>query len=201
MKSEIYVSTDVETDGPCPGLNSMLSIGSAAFDASGKSRGFFSANLHQLPHPASMNPKTMEWWATQPGAWAAHRTHCQDPAALMPDYAVWLDNLPGKVVFVGFPAGFDFTFVYWYLHKFVGRSPFGFQALDMKTFGMATMRKRLGFKGSTKKNWPKSWFPVDQPHTHQALDDALEQGYIFLQMLKANDDLREKALRYEDLTD
>ncbi|MBC7930275.1 MAG: exonuclease, partial [Rubrivivax sp.] len=27
---EIYVSTDVETDGPIPGVYSMLSIGSAA---------------------------------------------------------------------------------------------------------------------------------------------------------------------------
>ena len=34
MKAEeIYVSTDVETDGPLPGVHSMLSIGSAAYTA------------------------------------------------------------------------------------------------------------------------------------------------------------------------
>ena len=30
---EIYISTDVETDGPIPGQHSMLSIGSAAYTA------------------------------------------------------------------------------------------------------------------------------------------------------------------------
>ena len=29
--NEIYISTDVETDGPIPGPHSMLSIGSAAY--------------------------------------------------------------------------------------------------------------------------------------------------------------------------
>ena len=31
--SEIYISTDVETDGPIPGPHSMLSLGSAAYTA------------------------------------------------------------------------------------------------------------------------------------------------------------------------
>ena len=31
MIEEIYVSTDVEADGPIPGQNSMLSFGSAAY--------------------------------------------------------------------------------------------------------------------------------------------------------------------------
>jgi hypothetical protein len=30
-KPEIYVSTDIEADGPIPGMNSMLSFGSAAY--------------------------------------------------------------------------------------------------------------------------------------------------------------------------
>ena len=38
------------------------------------------------------------------------------------------------------PAGFDFLFVYWYLIRFAGKSPFYHSALDMKTFAMALMR-------------------------------------------------------------
>ena len=45
---EIYVSTDVETDGPIPGPNSMLSFGSAAFTASKDLLGTFTANLETL---------------------------------------------------------------------------------------------------------------------------------------------------------
>lgn len=42
---EIYVSTDIETDGPIPGPNSMLSFGSAAFTAEGRAN--FSATCSQ----------------------------------------------------------------------------------------------------------------------------------------------------------
>ncbi len=31
--SEIYIGTDVETDGPIPGPHSMLSVGSAVYTA------------------------------------------------------------------------------------------------------------------------------------------------------------------------
>ena len=58
--TEIYVSTDVEADGPIPGPNSMLSFGSAAYTAGKKLPGTFSANLLTLPG-ATADPETMEW--------------------------------------------------------------------------------------------------------------------------------------------
>ena len=39
-------------------------------------------------------------------------------------YVEWIKSLKGKPVFVAYPAGFDFLFVYWYLIRFVGESPF-----------------------------------------------------------------------------
>ena len=41
---EYYVSIDIEADGPAPGLNSMLSLGAAAFTADGALVDTFSAN-------------------------------------------------------------------------------------------------------------------------------------------------------------
>src|SRR5262249_62046307 len=46
---EIYVNTDIETDGPVAGKHSMLSIGSAAYLADKELLGTFSANLETLP--------------------------------------------------------------------------------------------------------------------------------------------------------
>ena len=46
---EYYVSIDIEADGPAPGLNSMLSLGAAAFTADGALVDTFSANLEALP--------------------------------------------------------------------------------------------------------------------------------------------------------
>ena len=98
----------------------------------------------------------------------------------MADYVAWLDALPGKPVFVGYPAAFDFLFIYWYLMRFVGRSPFSFSALDIKTMAMVMLG--TDYRGSTKRNMPKRWFD-DLPHRHVALDDALEQGRLFCNML------------------
>ena len=178
--TEIYISTDVETDGPIPGPHSMLSFGSAAYTADKQLVATFSANLHTLPG-ASAHPKTAAWWATQPQAWAACRTDLQDPEAAMRAYVAWIRSLAGKPVFVAYPAGFDFLFVYWYLMRFVGDSPFSHSALDVKTFAMAVLRR--DYRDSTKRNMPRHWFDT-LPHTHVALDDAIEQGALFCNMLK-----------------
>lgn len=180
---EIYVSTDVETDGPIPGPNSMLSFGSAAFTANGTLYDTFTANLEQLPG-ASPDPKTADWWASQPEAWKSCRENLKDPCSAMVSYRNWLKSLPGKPVFVGFPASFDFMFVYWYLIKFTGESPFSFSALDGKTYAMALLKK--GYKDSVKRNYPRNWFPKEGTHTHVALEDAIEQGVVFCNMLQAN---------------
>lgn len=176
---EIYVSTDVEVDGPIPGPHSMLSFASAAFDANKQLLGTFAANLDLLPG-ATAHPDTVAWWQQRPEAWAAARTDPQPPQAVMPAYVQWLDGLPGLPVFVGYPAAFDFMFVYWYLMAFAGRSPFSFAALDIKTMAMVMLRK--DYRRSVKNAMPQRWFDAPR-HTHVALDDALEQGALFCNML------------------
>jgi len=180
--TEIYISTDVETDGPIPGPHSMLSLGSAAYTADKKMISTFSVNLACLAG-ATADPKTAAWWATQPAAWAVCRQDIEDPAIAMPRYVAWIKSLPGKPVFVAYPAGFDFLFVYWYLIRFAGESPFSHSALDMKSFAMALMK--TDYRDSTKRNMPRHWFDP-MPHTHVALDDAIEQGALFCNMLKQN---------------
>lgn len=179
---EIYVSTDVETDGPIPGPHSMLSFASAAYQADKTLVDTFSANLEALPE-ATGHPETMAWWEKQPEAWAAARENLQSPETAMKDYVAWLRTLPGKPVFVAYPAGFDFLFVYWYLIRFAGESPFSHSALDIKTFAMALLKKE--YRQSVKRNMPRQWFD-DLPHTHKALDDAIEQGALFCNMLAEN---------------
>jgi len=179
---EIYISTDIESDGPIPGAYSMLSFASAAFTADKSLVGTFEANLETLPG-ASEHPKTMEWWNTQPEAWAACRKDPQPPEQVMLRYLEWLKSLPGKPVFVGYPVSFDFLFVYWYLIRFTGESPFSHSALDIKTYAMAVLKK--DYRESTKRNMPKRWFD-ELPHTHVALDDAIGQGALFCNMLAEN---------------
>jgi len=180
--AETYVSVDVEADGPIPGPHSMLSFGAAAFSEHGEMLGTNQANLVLLDG-AVPDPATTEFWADNQAAYAETRVNLQTPESALGRFVEWTEGLPGKPVFVAYPAGFDFLFMYWYMIRFVGRSPFSFSALDIKSYAMACLN--LPYRESVKRNMPKAWFP-DRAHTHVALDDAIEQGELFINMLRAN---------------
>jgi hypothetical protein len=58
-----------------------------------------------------------------------------------------------------------------------------FSALDIKTYAMALLKGE--YRQSAKRNMPRHWFdPL--PRTHHALDDAIEQGALFWNMLREN---------------
>ncbi|MBF0434921.1 MAG: exonuclease [Magnetococcales bacterium] len=179
---EIYVSTDVETDGPIPGPHSMLSFASAAYLEDKTLISTFSANLETLPN-ADPHPDTAAWWKKNPQAWTACRREPLPPGAAMNNYLFWLKTLPGKPVFVAYPAVFDFLFVHWYLIRFTGESPFGHNAVDIRTYAMALLKTKHCDSG--KRHLPDHWFD-DLPHSHVALDDAIEQGALFCNMLREN---------------
>ncbi len=179
---EIYLSTDIEADGPIPGLHSMLSLASVAINCDGIVISEFSANLETM-EGASIHPRMAAWWLTQPVAWRACQENKRAPDLVMADYLRWIQSLPGRPIFVAMPAGFDFLFVYWYFIRFLGESPFGHSALDMKSFAMALLGTE--FRKAGKSGFPKAWQSA-LPHTHIALDDAREQGESFIAMLKAS---------------
>lgn len=178
-KREVYVSTDVETDGPIPGVNSMLSFASVAYDDEGREIGHFARNLELLAD-AVPDDRTMAWWKTQPVAWAACRHDPQPPASAIRDYDTWLQSLSGRPVFVAYPILFDMMFVYWYQMRFLGRSPFSHSGIDIKT--MAYVALGLGsYRAATKSNMPREWLGTVR-HSHIALDDARGQGELFFRL-------------------
>jgi len=174
-KLELYVSTDVEVNGPIPGRNSMLSFASAVFRlGEPEPLATFARNLKLLRGSAA-DPDTMAFWAKNPKAFEASRADLLDASDAMPKYREWLEKLPGKPVFVGYPASYDFMFVYWYLMRFAGKSPFSFAVLDIKSYAMAVLGTT--FKDTSKRKMPKEWF-VSLPN-----DDAIEQGKLFLNIV------------------
>lgn len=184
MSGEILISNDVETNGPIPGEYSMLSLGAAVFTRQdGRLHETFSANL-ETAEGAKEDPDTMKWWATQPEAWKAHRENLEKPADAMLRYLKWVKEVAAKhnakPVFAGYPAGFDFNFVYNYLIKYTGESPYSFSALDIKTLVMATLG--CGYREVSKKNMPKHWFGKTR-HDHTALTDAIGQGELLCNIL------------------
>jgi len=181
-KPEVFISVDLECNGKIPGDASMLSLGAAALNSNGDVLSTFSVNLEVLPG-ASEDPDTMEWWSKNQTAYNATRTNCIDPKLAMEQFTTWVKQQPGIPVAIAYPAGYDWIWLYWYMIHFTGNSPFSFSCLDVKTYVMAVLG--TPYRQSTKKNMPKRWFSSD-PHTHIAVEDAIEQGKLFINMLKEN---------------
>jgi DNA polymerase III alpha subunit (gram-positive type) len=179
---EIYLSVDIEADGPIPGPHSMLSLGAVAFTAEGDCLDEFSVNLHTLPD-ASAHPAMVTWWEQYPEAWAAARENTKPPQQAMTEFADWVEQLPGLPIFVAWPATWDFMWVYWYLMRFTGRRPFSEHGIDIRSYAMGMRRKPFGRSG--KNYLPKRWLS-EMPHSHIAVEDAREQGELFMNMLREN---------------
>jgi DNA polymerase III alpha subunit (gram-positive type) len=185
-KPEIYVSIDIETDGPAPGLTSMLSPGAIALTPgqpeSEAPRWY--ATLEPL-YGAYQHLDTMKWWKTQPEAWDEVNSNQRDADSAMEEFADWVEALPGKPIAVAWPAAFDFAFVNYYLHRFAGRNPLGFSCLDIRSYanGLAEYNSYHGLSESLVRSMAGEVDTSDL-RDHVALDDAIGQGRLFMKLLQ-----------------
>jgi hypothetical protein len=191
---EIYLSIDIEADGPIPGPYSMLSFGIAALSIDKVLLGTFERNLEPLPG-AAQHPRVMEWWRATPERWAAYertRVDVRPVRESMLECEAWSKSLRafGKPCAVGAPAAYDYgAWLYWYLCYAVGDIPdLGYSALDLKSFACGRLAGTR-YRSLGKSTFPPEWFDEDMPHTHVALDDALEQGTIMVNAIRERDGL------------
>jgi hypothetical protein len=191
---EIYLSIDVEADGPAPGPYSMLSFGIAAFSLDKVLLATFTRNLELLPG-ASQHPRVMAWWDSSPqhrAAYARTRENVQPIRESMLACDAWCKALRvhGKPVAVGAPAAYDYgAFLYWYLVYALGDIPeLGFSALDLKSFALGRIPDSR-YRSLGKSTYDPEWLDPDTPHTHVALEDAIEQGAILVNALRQRDEL------------
>ncbi len=174
---EVYISVDIEAAGPIPGEYSMLSLGASAIEKGGE------ASFYVELKPINGN-FVAEALAVSHLDLSTLARVGQEPRVAMEQLRDWVRVTAAgrKPVFVGFNAGFDWSFVNWYFHKFLDENPFGYSALDIKAYYM-------GLSGCTwtqtsSSQIPKEYQP-DKPSTHHALDDAKAQAQIFAKLLAA----------------
>ncbi|MFF7456234.1 exonuclease [Kitasatospora sp. NPDC008115] len=189
----VYVSVDVEADGPIPGPYSMVSFGAVVagwHDADGFRR---SGNVESSGFYRELRPVSDTWvpeaLAVSGLDRAALLAGGTEPGVAMRAFTGWLeqsrtgpDGRRYRPVMVGYPAVYDWQFLYWYLVRFTGSSPFGHSGcLDMKTLYAA--RAGVPFAGIGKRSMPGELLP-GLPHTHHALDDAREQAVLFANLME-----------------
>lgn len=176
-RNEIYISVDVETSGPIPGVFSLLSLGACVVGEPNKT---FYAELKPLndnfiKKALMVNGLSLEKLKKQGEA----------PIVARKRFENWINEVAvnNRPVFVGFNATFDWMFTHWYFLNFLGNDPFGISGLDIKAY-YAGMQKTT-WQETTKKQLCQK-YPPKTRHTHNALDDAIEQAEIFEKMLRAN---------------
>jgi hypothetical protein len=182
-RADLYFSLDIEADGPIPGRYSMLAFGlavAARFDGTTfEKRDPAAETFYSELQPISEEFDTAALEVSdldrsllvQSGA---------EPASAMTEAAAWIEHAAGRdrPVAVAFPACYDWLFLYWYLVTYSDKgSPFGFSScLDMKT--MLQQRANVVMDKAGLSDLPRA-VRASRPHTHNALDDAVEQAEIF----------------------
>lgn len=171
MREEVWISVDCETDGPHPSPYSLLSLGAALVDDP-------SSTFYR-----ELKPDGTTWIESALKASGLDRdrllTEGAPPERAMSEFAAWLDDVSGptgRPVFVGWNATFDWMFTHTYLLRYAGRDPFGISGLDLKALYMG-IERRSRWSDTAKRSVDKKYLS-DRPHTHNALEDALEQADI-----------------------
>ena len=127
----------------------------------------------------------MAWWAGQPKAWNLARERVRDPKMVMEEFHVFaLDEgrHTGRPVMVAYPAAFDAMWITWYLLRFTSGDPFRRRCVDLKTLAMQLLGG--GYAAAGKQNTPPIWLP-GKCHSHVAVEDAIKQGEIFVNVVGA----------------
>lgn len=186
-KTQIYVIVDIETDGPVPGLHSMLSIG-AVSSTEEKEVSSFYRTLRPYKG-AKQDPDTMEWWSRHPDSWQEVTASPEDAEVVIKDFYDWVEGLGAIPVFVASPLVFDFGFTHWYLHNFVGANPFIDYTNTQRTLDLASFTAgKLGLPLSRahRSHLPASLRSGAPEHSHKAIDDARGYGVLLRNILQTS---------------
>ncbi|ESY01405.1 3'-5' exonuclease [Mesorhizobium sp. LNJC405B00] len=174
-KQEVFISVDIEAAGPIPPDFSMLSIGACRVDdieGGGFYRELKPINDRFDPDALKVTGFDLE----------ILRREGVEPDQAMAQFSTWISEITGsegRPVFVGFNAPFDWSFVNYYFHHFLGANPFGIGALDVKALYM-------GATGCAWSETRSSMFPVANQapeQRHNALGDARHQARLFRHVL------------------
>jgi len=152
-----FIIVDVEADGPIPAEYSMVCFGAVVFDET------LTKSFYGQTRPVS-DRFVPEALAISGFSREQHLAF-DEPKIVMEEFDTWLEEQStGRPVFVSDNLAFDWQFINYYFHRFLGRNPFGFSG------------RRIGdiYAGLVKDahratEWKK--YRVTR-HTHNPVDDA-----------------------------
>jgi hypothetical protein len=182
-KVDAYFSADVETDGPIPGPFSMLSFGivyAGSFDGLHFDRPkAYDRSLYKELKPISENFEPEALFINGLDRDRLSREG-EAPKKAMTETCRWVNEVAGvaRPVLVAYPLSFDWTWLYWYFVRFSAEgSPFDYsRCFDIKT--ALAVKASIPISEAGRSRIIPS-LRSKRPHSHHALDDAIEQAELF----------------------
>lgn len=175
---DLYISVDIEANGPIPGIYDMVSFGAYILDT----KKTFYRELKLVTGNIVQEAEDVHGLTSEHLAANGYL-----PTRAMEEFSIWIhDNTPTgyRPVFVGFNAAFDWSFINYYFHKYLDKNPFGISGIDIKSYYMGMENTEFG---QTRKKMVRRFTKLNAKHTHNAKDDAIEQGEIFAKLLEINE--------------
>jgi hypothetical protein len=156
---------DVEADGPTPGDYSMICLGAIIVEP-GLARSFYGK---LRPIAQKFIPEAL----AVSGFSRDQTLAFDDPAQVMQQFRDWLAaECRGRLIFISDNNGFDWQFVNWYFHHFLGANPFGFSSTNLDSL----------YKGMQKDMFVNFKHLRKTRHTHNPVDDARGNAEALLEM-------------------
>lgn len=161
------IVVDVESDGPIPNRYSMVCFGAVVVEPS------LSKTFYGETKPVS------DLWIPEALAISGisreqHKTF-DDPEEVMQKFADWIQtNSTNRPVFISDNPAYDWQFINYYFHFYLGKNPFGFSA------------RRIGdlYCGMVKDSFAKWKFLRKTSHDHHPVNDAKGNAEALLEMSK-----------------
>lgn len=168
----MLIVVDVESDGPAPGLYSMVSFGAVVVEP-GLNRTFFGQTA-----PLFGAKYLTEALAACRVTRAEHLDY-PPPVKAMERFDKWLEGLEhecqntnGRLTFISDNPAYDWQFMNYYLHAAVGRNRFGHSARRIGDLW-------CGLQGDARAAWKHL---RKTKHTHHPVDDARGNAEALLVM-------------------
>ena len=153
-----YIVVDVEADGEIPHKYSMVCFGAVIVEPS-LSKTFYGQTK---PISEKFVPDAL---AVSGFSREQHLTF-DEPEQVMEEFAAWLEqNSVGRPIFISDNLAFDWQWINWYFHWFVGKNPFGFSGRRIGDL-YCGMKMDTGLNSEWKKLYRKT------RHDHNPVNDA-----------------------------
>jgi DNA polymerase III epsilon subunit-like protein len=163
-----YIVVDVESDGEIPHRNSMVCFGAVVVEPS------LSKTFYGKVKPISdiWNPEAL---AISGFSRDQHLTF-DDPKDVMVNFASWIEkNSIGRPVFISDNLAYDWQFINFYFHTYLGKNPFGFSGRRIGDL-YCGMNRDCGLNREWKNLYRKT------KHDHNPVNDAKGNAEALLHM-------------------